>query len=386
VIAGEPQRANALIEEGLGELRDEPQFAFDRVFCLLRGSEVAREQGMTAKAIDETEAALQVLKQPSFASELLELRAFMDLAESYRVAGRHREASAAFEQASARLNALGRDNTQTAGTLLNNWGLSLYLLGRPADAERLFRRAIAISSTGAGEAGVSPTLLVNNARALRDLGRLEEAAAQAERGGAKAEQNNDQIVMTQSVLLRASIYRMLGDLKRAGEMLAQADPLWRRTQTAGRMGLASMTSERALQAEARGDLPAAFRLANEAVSIIEALLKAGGPGADFLPLLLERRSQVALELHRGSEAVADASRALRMWQQGIPPGTLSSNLGRAQMALGRALQGEGKGEEAGAAFRAAAEHFADALGPDHPDSRRARQLLASAGQGFGGSR
>ena len=42
----ETERAEKLIQEGLGQLPDEPQFALDRVFCLCRGSYVARSPGM----------------------------------------------------------------------------------------------------------------------------------------------------------------------------------------------------------------------------------------------------------------------------------------------------------------------------------------------------
>jgi tetratricopeptide (TPR) repeat protein len=100
--------------------------------------------------------------------------------------GGHGEASAAFEQASVRLAELGRDRTATAGTLYNNWALSLDTLGRTADAERIFRQAIELSRADPTDETVSPMLLVNYSRTLRDLGRLEESAANAERGYAKA--------------------------------------------------------------------------------------------------------------------------------------------------------------------------------------------------------
>ena len=93
----------------------------------------------------------------------MDLRTLMDLAESYRMAGQNREALAIFEQASARLTALGRDDTQTAGTLLNNWGVALIGLGRPLEAERVLRRAMEISSSGPNERSVSPMLLRNYA-------------------------------------------------------------------------------------------------------------------------------------------------------------------------------------------------------------------------------
>jgi hypothetical protein len=120
-----------MIEEGLRELPNQPQFGLDRVFCLLRGSEVARGEGASQKAIERARAAQGLLKNSPLRSEILDLRALMDVAESYRVAGQYRDAIPVFEQASIAMDSLGRGNTETAGTLLNNWALALQLFGRP---------------------------------------------------------------------------------------------------------------------------------------------------------------------------------------------------------------------------------------------------------------
>ncbi len=371
---GDLPRAEALFQEGINELPEEPQFALDRVFCLLRGGELARERGDAQEGIVRVQAAQQVLKKSPFDSELLEMRTLMDLAESYRMAGQGREAIAAFEQTSALMSSLGRDDTENAGTLFNNWALALYQSGRVLEAERVFRRAIDISRADQTEQAVSPMLLVNYARTLRELGRLDEAADYAERAYGKAQQADHQVVINQSLLLRAWIYRDQRDLTRAAAMLAEVEPRLRRNLPPGHYAFSSLASEQSLIALARGDLQAAWQLANQAVAIDEAAIKAGGQGAGVLPILLVRRSTVELELRRPDEAAADAARALSLLQASAQPGTFSSNLGRAYLALGRALQAQGKSEEARAAARSAAEQLQNTLGPAHPDTRSARQL------------
>ena len=168
-------RAETLFQQGIQELPDEPMFALDRVTCLLRGSEIAQNRGNVSGGVERAQAAERLLEQWPFRSELLELDTAIVLADSYRNAGRLREASAAFEQAAARLAALGRDDTQRAGTLFNNWGLTLSVDGRPLDAEKVLGRAIAVSRDDQGEQAVSPMLLVNYARALQDLGAAERS-------------------------------------------------------------------------------------------------------------------------------------------------------------------------------------------------------------------
>ena len=73
------------------------------------------------------------------------------------------------------------------------------------------------------------------------------------------------------------------------------------------------------------------------------------------------------------DAAADATRAADLLQKGAPPDTRSCNLGRAWLGLGRALEAQGRREEAGAAFRSALENLESTLGPDHPETRAARE-------------
>jgi serine/threonine-protein kinase len=376
-LAGEHERAEQLTGEGLHELGNEPQFALDQMFCLLRGNEVAEDRGDVREAVARVQAAQRVLKQSPFESELLDSELLMDVAESYRYAGRYDEANKVFEQASEQLTALGRDDTQTAVTLLNNWGTVLLLGGWPLQSEKVLRRAVEISRTDQTEDAVAPMLLVNYARSLRELHQLNQAADYAERGYAKAQQAGAQVVVGQSLLLRAMIYTDQGDLPRATAMLDEVEPRLRHGLPAGHIAFGSLASVRALIARAHGDLPAALKFCDEAVAVAETASKAGKLGGDYLPLFLIRRSGVELQLGHPDQAQTDAARGLSLLQAFVQPGTFSSNLGRGYVALGRALQAQGKSEEARAAFRAGAENLEISAGQDHPDTHAARQLAQS---------
>jgi tetratricopeptide (TPR) repeat protein len=307
----------------------------------------------------------------------MESQLLMDVAESYRYAGRYEEANAAFEQASAQLTALGRDDTQTAVTLFNNWGTVLVLAGQPQDSAKAYRRGLEISRAGQTEDAVSPMLLVNYARSLRELHRIDEAADYAERGYAKAQEAGAQVVIGQSLLLRAQIYTDGGDFSRATAMLDEVEPKLRKSLPAGHIAFASLASNRALIAQGRGDFRTALKHSNEAVAISEAAMKAGRLGGDYLPTFLVRRSGVALKIGHADQAEADSARALSLLQTSAQVGAFSSTRGRAYLTLGQALQAEGKGSDANAAFRSAAEQLQHTLGTDHPDAIRARQLAES---------
>ena len=370
-------RAQRLIQDSLRELPSDPQFTLERVACLLSAGYVSSEQGASQPAVAQILQAQTLLDSSPLHSETADLRVQMALAESYRVAGRYREAIPVFERASTLMTTLGRDETETAGTLLNNWALALHLTGRPLEAEKLFRRAIEISRSDGSEQGVSPMLLVNYARTLRELGRNDEAASYAENGYTKATQAGDNLVINQSLLLRARIYRDQGNLPRAEAMLSEVEPRLRKALPPGHLAFATLASEYSLLALAHGDLPSALQRANQAVAITEASMKADNGGDDYLPLLLIPRSDVERRLGRADDAASDALRAVAALRKADAPGALTDNLGRAQYMLGLALQAQGKTAPAHSAFASAAENLQATLGPDHPETRRARRLAAS---------
>lgn len=372
--SGELTRAESLVEEGLRELPDQPQFSPVRVNCLLHGADIAYRNGDARLLLARAQTAASVHRESPVRSRVEELDVLTTLAGAHATAGQFREADAAYEQAAARMADLGYDQTQKAVKLFNDWGLTLSDAGRPLQAEKAFRRAIEISRTNQTEDAVLPALLHNYSLALRELGRLTEAADYEVRAHQKAVQAGDQILAAQTDLQLARIYRDQHDFARATALLAEVEPQLRHKLPPGHFAFASLASDKELLALAQGNLSTALQLANQAVAIDESSIKAGGQGAAYLPSLLVRRSVVELETGSRDEAAADATKAIELLKAKMQPGALSSSLGRAYLALGRALQAKGKTEEAHSAFLAAAENLEDTVGGDHRDTRQARQL------------
>jgi tetratricopeptide (TPR) repeat protein len=372
IPVGELARAEVLFQKGLSELPTDPRFSLDRAFCLLRGSEAAFHSGKSNQAIERAESAERVFKQSPVQLDFQELNLLVNLAGVYGDAGRFRESTAAFERASALMTNLGYDETQRAVKLFNDWALILTYAGRQLQAEKVYRRAIDAGRTSPNENTLPPVLLYNYAGVLRDLGRLREAKDYADKASAKARDAGDAILVDQIDLQLGRIYRDQRDWSRADALFSSLEPRLRRKLPPLHYAFAALTSDKALLAEARRDLPAALRLANEAIAIDEASIQQGGPCAAYLPVLLVRRSIVELELQQAQQAESDAVRALTLFRKAIDDGTLSSHIGRAYLAQGRVLQQEGKLEEAREAFALAATHLEDTLGPNHPDSRAAR--------------
>jgi eukaryotic-like serine/threonine-protein kinase len=373
---GEFARGERLVNDALSELPAEPQFAPDRIVCLLRASELEREGGQPGLAIERVEAAQKLLPEIRYASAVLRTRIQMDLAESYRIAGRHADADREFRQAFDSLVALGREHTETAGTLLNNWGLARSFMGRTLEAAALFRRAIDIGSADKTEAHVAPVLLNNYARALADLGRFTEAAAYAERAYAIAKRVGNEIVVNQTLILRAAIYRQQGNVLRAKAAVTEAATRIERMYPPGHIARFGLLGEQARIAHTGGDLPAAMLLVNRALQISQQ----SEEGRDALPRAKLWRAQIELDMHRFEEARVDAESARDLFRESAEPGFPSVFLGSVELTLGRALQSQGKAAEARETFVAAIEQFRPAIGDDASDTRAAERLLSTLPQ------
>jgi serine/threonine-protein kinase len=372
---GEPDRGEALVAGGLRELPARPEYALDRVYCLMRGREIADHNGDTQLANDRMVKAKQELNASPLRSDVEAWRIEMDLAEADREAGRLSEAIDSFQKSYQLTIDLGRDNTETAGTLLNNWALAVEYAGRPLEAEKIFYKAVQLSRDNHGDQAVDPLLLLNYARVLRELARTQEAEDYAERALKGAKDGGDQVTVNQALLELARIYRQAGQYSRSNAMLDEVEPRLRKNLPPGHYAFSSLSSERELTALASGDLVAASHFAKEAMDGLQAAIKNGKQGAQFMPALLGRQSRLEVRLGHADQAAADAGEQLSMIQKSAEPGQYTSNLGYAFLNLGTALKAEGKTDEAQAAFKKAAEHLEKSLGKNHPDTRSALESV-----------
>ncbi|HET6175418.1 MAG TPA: serine/threonine-protein kinase [Candidatus Sulfotelmatobacter sp.] len=382
----ELSRAETLFQEGIREIPEGPQFTLERIACLRSGTEIAVQSGNAVAAVRRAQTAQTVLRNSPFDSGALELERWIDLATAYSSAGQHAEAVAAFQEASVLLTSLGRDQTEDASAIFCNWALELDTFGRPRDAESMYRRAIDIERAGHSEEEVSPILLVNYSRTLQELGRFKEASSYAARAYVKAQRIGYSLAANCALLERARIQIALKQTSQAASTLDALQPRLQRGFPAGHYAFASFAALRGLNALAAGDLESAQAFADQAVSIVEAAIKSGREGSHELPTLLANRSTIELAASHPDHAAADARRAVTLLEPTVEAGKFSSTLGYAYLALGRALRAEGEADGARGALRLAAEHLQNAVGPDHPDARIARQLAESSSSGHSAER
>jgi eukaryotic-like serine/threonine-protein kinase len=373
VPVGELSRAEMLYQEGLDELGNAPQFASERAACLLHGSEIASRNGNSEVAIARARDAEQAIQGSPMQWNLEGLNILVNLATVLGDAGRFREAETTFQQASDLMTTLGYDDSQKAVKLYDDWALTLNDDGRQLEAQRDYRRALDISRNDETNSAVAPDLLFNYADLLRELGQTAEAARYLALASKKVHQLNDNVLADDTDLLQVEMLTDAHALDRATQQLAELEQRLRQRYAPEHYVFAEVSSARSRIALERGDLPSAAHFAKEAVERDEASMRKIGQCAAYLPTLLVRKSGIALKNGQREEAASDARRAITLLGDG-DPSILSSNIGRAYLALALALEAEGKPEEAQLAARKAYANLQTTLGADQPDTQSARQL------------
>jgi tetratricopeptide (TPR) repeat protein len=371
VKTGDIARARQLIDEGLTTLPDRPEFAMTRAQCHMAGSGTENWADEGERAVAHVLAARDAATAAGIVSPLLSLKIAMNLAESTRMAEHPVEASAAFADAYDRLVALGREDTERAGTLLNNWALVLGQLGQTLEAEKMLRRSIAISTADGSDARVEPISWANLARSLFDLARYDEAVALAERAMRRATERGDTVVANQAQLMAARANVAAGHVDRGEALLDEVEARFKTMFPPGHQAFAAVATDRVRVSVARGDLDRALEAADAAMTLIESHPRY----RSSIPLALWRRVEILLKLGHFTQARRDAERMVALAVQSGPGDAPSAGLGTAYLALGEALAGEHRDAEARAALERALTHLGPSLGSEHPASEHARALL-----------
>ena len=377
VPVGDLSRAEALYQEGLRELGDAPQYASERAACLLHGSEVAYRNGNSQEAIARARAAEQAIQSSPVQWNLEGLNILVNLGTVLGDAGNFREAETIFQQASDLMTTLGYDDSQKAVKLFDDWALTLSYDGRELDAQRTYRRALDISRNDETNSAVAPDLLLNYAGLLQELGQTTEAARDFVLASKKVRELNDNVLVDNTDLMQANMFIDAHAFAQATRQLDELEQRLRKRYAPEHYVFAELSSARARIALGRGDLPSAAHFATEALELGEASMRRIGQCANLVTTLLVSRSSIDLKGGQREQAVSDARRAIKRLEEAEDPSILSSNVGRAYLALAQALEAEGKPDEAQLAARKAYANLQTTLGSDQPDTRSARQLTNS---------
>ena len=373
----EVDRAEVLYQEAIRELAGQPRFALEYSDCLRTGAEVARARGDVAAGVERARAGMQVLRASPLRTDVQEMNAELDLASAYSEAGKDLASLPEFERSEKLLSELGLDESNFAVILYNNWGLELDQIGRPLEAEKAYRHVLDISRDAGGVDSVSPLVLVNYARILRELDRFEQADATAQLAYTRAVQLKNEVVINQALMERSSIYLDMRKPQQAETMLAEVEPRLRNSLPASHYAFASLAGRRARVSLQENNLEAATQQSDRALALIEATVKAGNEGAFIIPAMYADRSDIDRAANRFDAAARDADHAIELLRATLEPGSYSRKMGLARLARARALEAGHKSAEARKEALQAADQLERSSGADLPEARAARELAGT---------
>jgi serine/threonine protein kinase/tetratricopeptide (TPR) repeat protein len=370
----EVDHAESLYQEAIRELAGDPRFAIEYSSCLRTGSEVARDRGDAAAGIERAGAGIRVLRASPLRNDVDEMSAELDLASAYSEAGKDLASLPEFQRSEKLLSELGLDESNFAVILYNNWGLELDQIGRPLEAEKAYRHVLDISRDAGGVDLISPLVLINYGRIIRELGRYDEAQATAERAYARAVQVKNEVAVNQALMERSAVYLEMHKPEQAESMLAEVEPRLQKSLPATHYAFASLADRRALILLDENQLDAATRESDRALTLLEATVKAGNEGAFIRPTFFMDRSDIDRAANRLDEAVHDADRAIELLGATVESGSYSRKLGLAHLARARALAAQHRSDEVRKEALYAAAQLEQSSGADLPEARTAREL------------
>lgn len=368
---GRVPEATQILEEVIASAADEPDL---HVYCLHKRATIARDNNDAPGALKYIQEAYRVHKVTPTQDGTLGANLVGDLGYAYALNGRSIEAEREYQKAVAMLRRSGREKSNIAFTVFNNWGVLSISTGQPEEALKHFREAVDISRLFSPDGVPAPFLLGNRGTTLFSLARYEEAkrdlALMRER--ASTDGNPGQITYADAVTADVAIAE--GDLRRAEEVLQPYDPDNGYVAATTPAGLRVLLVTAKLRM-ARGEYEQARTFFTR---VIDGFVR-GGTVVGGLARAYAERANLGLVDGHLDEALQDATRAVEVAER-TRAGTKPSNvLGIASLAQGRAHKARGDEVAAAAALNVAVENLSATVGTEHPETKKARELLAAGG-------
>jgi tetratricopeptide (TPR) repeat protein len=290
---------------------------------------------------------------------------------AHELGGRGAEAEQYFARALRKYRELGREHSDGALVILNDWGITMLGAGVPRRALELLDETVRIEGERGPDIELTATTVGNRGLALQALGRWDQARAAFDLECQLAVRHSDEFSQMHCLVGKASLSIQSGaldsatdDLQRLGQLIADASappnspPARVYGFLQGRLNLA------------RGKLP-------EARASFESVITQADHDATNMQAYLGK-AMTELAANDPDTAVEAARRALTMAKgfQGDLP--YSNQTGVASLWLGRALLRAGDRVAGRNALETAVTHFSNTIDPEHPALMQARAELGDA--------
>jgi eukaryotic-like serine/threonine-protein kinase len=376
LLRGNVDRANSLLDEAQAYWAQAPnQHEEERLEGLGIRARLQRARGDLEGAIAAEQGAIGQRIAMSGRVHRETALLYNSLAITLTAANRLEEALAAYRKTSAIYQALGLGEGLDAQIILGNTGTLELRTGNLRDAEPLLRNAFQRERALAGDSaavaaamGYYGKLLTITDRGTQAVATLQEATALGERfAGASSP------LALQNRLFLGEAQLGAGDAAAARATLEAVHGA-----ALKQYGSSHMLTQRAALALARVDTVQnhADAALAQLLQVVAALRRLGPPAAANLSEALVALGETDLTRGQAQEARAPLAEAVLLREK---DGLQSWDLAEARERLGEALAASGEGGRARPLLRQAASTLETQLGPNHPQTRRARHALQAIG-------
>jgi tetratricopeptide (TPR) repeat protein len=364
--------ATRILEDVIAHAAYEPDL---HVYCLHKRATIARDNNDAPGALAYIQEAYRVHAVTPTQDGTLRANIVADLGYAYALNGRSIEAERQYEEATAILRRTGRDKSNIAFAVFNNWGVLSISTGQPEEALRHFKEAVDISRLFSPDGVPAPFLLGNRGTTLFSLARYEEAKRDLALMKKRASTDGNAVQATYADAVMADVAIAEGDLRRAEEVLRPYDPDSGYVAATTPAGLRILLVTAKLRM-ARGEYEQARTLFTQT---IEGFVRGGTVVGGLARAYVERANLGLVDGHL-DEALQDANRAVEVAEQTRAGDKPSNVLGLASLAQGRAYKARGDAAAATAALKVAVENLSRTVGAEHPQTKQAAEELRSAGK------
>jgi tetratricopeptide (TPR) repeat protein len=360
---GHAEPALQAIYAEIRRLDGDPQTASQ---CLYNTTTIHLAEQRTAEALRDAQLGLEKSRQAgSIADEAALLGA---VGYAHHLDARDVEAERYFAQALRKYKELGREHSDGALAVLNDWGVSMLGAGVPRRALELLEESVRVERERGPDIELTATVVGNRGLALQSLGRLDQARAAFDLECQLAIGHGDEFSEMHCLVGESSLSIQLAQLDGAQAYLNRLAKLIEKSS------LPADSPPARVRALLQGRLDLARgKLAEARAGFDRALVHEGKDPTSMHAYV--GRSMAAIAGNDPDAAVEAARRALRIAGalQGDVP--YSSQTGLASLWLGRALLQAGDRVEGRKTLETAIKHLSNTIDPDHPYLLQARAEL-----------
>jgi serine/threonine-protein kinase len=351
-------------------LDGDPQTASE---CLFNTTSIHLAEQRPARALRDAQLGLEKIREAG-THGAIEAALLGAVGYAYHLDARDAEAERYFAQALRKYRELGREHSDGALTVLNDWGVSMLAAGVPRRALELLEESMRVERERGPDIELTATVVGNHGLALQALGRVNEARAAFDLECRLAIGHKDESSEMHCLVGESSLSIQTAQLDAAQQYLD------RLARLIGKSSLPPDSPPARVRdlLQARLDL-ARGKLAAARAGFDLALVRQGTDPTSMHAYV--GRSMVALADNDPDGAVEAARNALRIARalQGDVPH--SSQTGLASLWLGRSLLRAGDRAEGRNALEVAITHLSNTIDLDHPYLLQARAELGDARHG-----